>query len=250
MNTTDGIISTSDEDVALISPRRMRIDPSHDSAEVTVNETLEDLEPIGETPAVPIGEAEIVQPAMLEIEEPTEAMISAVAGENPEIRQEQLQLEAAQLADHLRERLREIDRREAMVHARVAQLESDLRTSRIWLAERHAEFESREAELLYQIADLQEQATQRGQEIGTAELAAEARHIRLRSAQTKISAPRRAVTAARGRAWPPAAGNRSPGRRASCTPSTFGHSSGATRSDDGRTNASVRRSNWKPTAGK
>ena len=155
----------------------MRIDPSHDSADVTVNETLEELEPIGEVPAVPIGDGEIVQPAMLEIEEPTEAMISAVAGENPEIRQEQLQLEAAQLAEHLRERLCEIDRREAMVHARVAQLESDLRTSRIWLAERHAEFESREAELLYQITDLQEQAAQRGQEIGTAELAAEARHI-------------------------------------------------------------------------
>ena len=50
-------------------------------------------------------------------------MVAAVMGENLEIRREQLQLQVAQLATHLRQRLREVDRREAALNARLAQLE-------------------------------------------------------------------------------------------------------------------------------
>jgi hypothetical protein len=179
MNLTDATEISSDDAVVLVSPRRMRIDPSHDGGATNADTSPQPLEPVDEVAADLIDDPGFVQPALLEIEEPTEAMLAAVAGENPEIREEQLQLEAAQLADHLRERLQEIDRREAMVHARVAQLESDLRTSRVWLAERHAEFETREAELLARIAELEEQAAQRGQEVETAELAADARGLEI-----------------------------------------------------------------------
>src|SRR5205814_2206614 len=79
--------------------------------------------------------------AMLEVEEPTAEMIAAVTGENLEVRCEQLQLQVAQLAGHLRERLREVDRREATLNARVAQLESDLRSARLWLRERELTFQ-------------------------------------------------------------------------------------------------------------
>jgi hypothetical protein len=176
MNVTDEIQTTSDDPVTLVSPRRMRIDPSHDDGVTSAYASPQALEPVGEIPADLIEDP---QPALLEIEEPTEAMLAAVAGESPEIREEQLQLEAEQLAEHLRERLREIDRREAMVHARVAQLESDLRTSRIWLAERHADSETREAELLARIVELEEQAAQWSQGVETADLAAEARGLEL-----------------------------------------------------------------------
>jgi hypothetical protein len=100
----------------------------------------------------------------LEVEEPTEEMIAAVLGQNLEGRREQLQLEVAQLAEHLRERLREVDRREAGLNARLAQLESDLRASRMWLREREMEFQERESELQRQIETLQQQATARGPE--------------------------------------------------------------------------------------
>ena len=91
------------------------------------------------------------------IEEPAEAMVAAVLGESTEARREQLQLQVSQLAAHLRERLREVDRREAQLHARTAQVEAELRTSRLLLAERDAEFQQRETELQRRIEALQEQ---------------------------------------------------------------------------------------------
>lgn len=94
---------------------------------------------------------------MLEIEEePTAEMMAAVAGESLEIRREQLQLQVSQLAGHLRERLREVDRREAAINARGSQLEADLRASRLWLREREMAFQERENELRRQIEELQE----------------------------------------------------------------------------------------------
>ena len=91
------------------------------------------------------------------IEEPAEAMVASVLGASTEARREQLQLQVSQLAAHLRERLREVDRREAQLHARTAQVEAELRTSRLLLAERDAEFQQRETELQRRIEALQEQ---------------------------------------------------------------------------------------------
>lgn len=99
--------------------------------------------------------------SLLEVEEPTAEMMAAVSGESLEVRREQLQLHVAQLAGHLRERLREVDRREASVHARASQLESDIRASRLWLQERELAFQERERELLAQIEELEERASSR-----------------------------------------------------------------------------------------
>src|SRR5262245_36295981 len=85
-------------------------------------------------------------------------MIAAVVGTSPEARSEQLQHEAAQLAGHLRERLRDVDRREARLNARVGQLEGELRAARLWYREREQAFQNRESELLQQIEELQQNA--------------------------------------------------------------------------------------------
>jgi hypothetical protein len=159
MSATDYDTVASDEPAALEAPRRTRIDPPHAPAS---NGPSASEEPASEQSL----EAEIVNPfiaadaspAMLEVEEPTDEMIAAVSGENLELRREQLQLQVAQLAGHLRERLREVDRREASVNARIAQLESDLRSARLWLRERELAFQERETELLRQIEELQERA--------------------------------------------------------------------------------------------
>src|SRR5262249_20838470 len=95
---------------------------------------------------------------LLEVEEPTEEMVAAVLGQNLEARREQLQLQVSQLAGHLRERLCEVDRREAAVNARTSQLESDLRESRMWLRERELEFQERENELKQRIEELERPA--------------------------------------------------------------------------------------------
>jgi hypothetical protein len=67
----------------------------------------------------------------------------------------------AQLAGLLRERLREVDRREAVLHARAGQLESDIRASRLWLQEREIAFQEREQALRRQIEELEDRASPR-----------------------------------------------------------------------------------------
>jgi len=145
----------------LVTPRRTRIDPPHptaqDSPALDAQVTPEQLQEA--EPANPFIAAEASQ-ALLEVEQPTAEMIAAVTGENLELRREQLQLQVAQLASHLRERLREVDRREATLNARVAQLEADLRTARLWLRERELAFQERENDLKRQIEELQERPTE------------------------------------------------------------------------------------------
>ncbi len=166
MSATNYDTAVSDESPPLVEPRRTRIDPPHSAAQSAPASSDEPgIEPpIDDQTANPFVEAADpspawVEPAMLEVEEPTDEMIAAVTGENLELRREQLQLQVAQLAGHLRERLREVDRREATVNARIAQLESDLRSARLWLRERELAFQERETELLRTIEDLQERPT-------------------------------------------------------------------------------------------
>ena len=157
MSATQGGLEYQ-EQLESIQPRRTRIDLPHEppqrdhsSENITARE-----EPTGTT----ADDAQFADLSnqLLEVEEPTAAMVAAVTGENPEIRREQLQLQVAQLAGHLRQRLREVDRREATLNARVAQLESDLRASRLWLSERELAFQEREKELLRQIEVLNERS--------------------------------------------------------------------------------------------
>ena len=57
-----------------------------------------------------------------------------------------MRIQASQLAGHLRERQKDLDHREAELNARSAELESDLRSARLWLSERIAELQQRSAE--------------------------------------------------------------------------------------------------------
>src|SRR5205085_4996971 len=124
MSAIEAELTTCDESSPPISPPRLRVDPPHsavpEQADLVVDTSIQD------SPAETAGFDPIAAgQAMLEVEEPMPELLAAVGGENLDLRREQLQLQVAQLAGHLRERLREVDRREAAVNARVAQLESD-----------------------------------------------------------------------------------------------------------------------------
>jgi len=67
-------------------------------------------------------------------------------GITPELIQ-QFRLQAQQLAAHLDSRQRDIDRREAELHARIAQQESAGRNARLWFQERNNELDDRKSAL-------------------------------------------------------------------------------------------------------
>jgi hypothetical protein len=144
MNTTTAPPTTGTappaEVVPLVSPRRARIDGPH---------------PVTTDPPTAVEAGQSGHALLEVIEEPTADLVAAVTGQSDAARREQLDLQASQLSEHLRERLREVDRREAHLNARVAQLESDLRASRVWLREQEHEFAEREAELRRQLEDAQ-----------------------------------------------------------------------------------------------
>ena len=69
---------------------------------------------------------------MLDRDEP-----AATARPDPDAINRQVEVQAMQLAEHLRGRQQELDHREAELNARAAKLESDSRSVRLWLEERH-----------------------------------------------------------------------------------------------------------------
>jgi hypothetical protein len=168
-----------------VKPRRTRIDAPHPAAgEPNAGAESDSRESV----LVAAGEGELAGEgqSLLEVEEPTEAMIAAVAGNHPEIRREQLQLQVAQLAGHLRERMRELDRREATFNARVAQLESELRASRLWVSERELAFQEREKELLRRIEELEENAEAAEERPETITIDVEARMAELNEREQEL----------------------------------------------------------------
>lgn len=60
---------------------------------------------------------------------------------------EQLRTQAAQLADHLRARQRDLDHRESQLNARVAQIDNDARNARLHLKQSERELEEKEREV-------------------------------------------------------------------------------------------------------
>lgn len=184
MSVTQGGVETWKAAESVI-PRRMRIDAPH---ETTSSQASESPAAENGVPPAGIGELDLAKAgqALLEVEEPTAAMVAAVAGNNPEIRREQLQLQVAQLAGHLRQRLREVDHREATLNARVAQLESDLRASRLWLSEREMAYQEREQELVRQIEELQENAEVRQEQRETITIRSEAQIAELNEREQEV----------------------------------------------------------------
>src|SRR5688500_15127531 len=101
MSVTSDVVLASDERDELGRGPMRRIDSPHALHATEKSQSTVQVE------VAVSGGFTLDDPAvMLEIEEPTAAMIAAVAGETYEARREQLQLHVAQLAGHLRERLR------------------------------------------------------------------------------------------------------------------------------------------------
>ncbi len=69
---------------------------------------------------------------------------------------EQIRLQATQLGEQLRSRQEDLDRREAQLNARVAQLENDARTTRLWFTETRKDFDRRELELVEKTQQMQQ----------------------------------------------------------------------------------------------
>jgi hypothetical protein len=78
----------------------------------------------------------------------TESHGSAADLDKPEALRQQLRCQARQLAGHFAARQQRLDHREAELHVRLAELETDERQSRLSAIERLAELEMREAHLL------------------------------------------------------------------------------------------------------
>jgi hypothetical protein len=77
---------------------------------------------------------------------PTGTRFENEASVTPELIQ-QFRLQAQQLANYLDSRQRDLDRREAELHARIAQQESAARNARLWFQERNSELDDRQQAL-------------------------------------------------------------------------------------------------------
>ncbi len=100
---------------------------------------------------------------------PDPQVVLAAAGQSQETADEQLRMHASQLVSHLRDRQRDVDRRESLLHAQLAQQENELRSHRLWMREREADVSDRERDLRRQINELE----QRIAGLSTVELSAD-----------------------------------------------------------------------------
>lgn len=160
MSATTDHAKTSVDLNRAIQETHLRLDLPHAGSQqpLELTESM-DLEGPGSGPGAATGAGMLASADLLEVEEPSAEMIAAVAGQTSDAYREQAQLHIAQLAGHLRDRLREVDRREAALHARTSQLDADVRAARLWLQEREVGFQERERDLQRQIEDLEERAT-------------------------------------------------------------------------------------------
>ena len=93
-------------------------------------------------PAVSVADAQ--QPVF----DAAESTVVAYPADDPAQAQLQaVQLQADQLAERLRLRHDELDRREGLLNAQRAEFDNELRSARLWLDERQQEFSQREASL-------------------------------------------------------------------------------------------------------
>jgi hypothetical protein len=149
--TLESDIASPREASESTEPIGLRIDAGHERA-------------AGKDDATAAAGAEHVAPtpnddlAGVPVADLSEELAAAVLGQTLASREEQMQEQAADLAAHLQARLREIEKREAHLNARLAQFDSDVRAARLWQREQQFEFDQREAELRRQLAELQARA--------------------------------------------------------------------------------------------
>ena len=89
----------------------------------------------------PAGEASLVETA------PAAEPIAMGQPVTDEPSENQIRLQADQLASHLRKRQSELDHREAELNSRIARWEAESRSARLWMDERETEVASRSEEL-------------------------------------------------------------------------------------------------------
>lgn len=103
---------------------------------------------------------------------PRSSVLQAVAGQNAAGVSDQLERHARELGGQLQDEQHALDRRQAEFNARLAQMENDLRTTRLIQREKEQELAEREADFQTRWRLLQEQAT----DVATAELALQSKN--------------------------------------------------------------------------
>jgi hypothetical protein len=131
---------TAEYSESSLGVRRTRIDKPHDNRRAAV---------IEDAPAPPAS------------------VLQAVAGKSAAGEPEQLEQHARELGNRLQDQQRMVDRRQAEFNAQLAQMENDLRTTRLIQREKEQELAERETEFQTRWQMIQEQAT----DVATAELA-------------------------------------------------------------------------------
>jgi hypothetical protein len=82
-------------------------------------------------------------------------VLQAAAAMDEAANRTQFQAQASQLADALKSRRHDIDQREAQLNSRVAKLENELRSARLWMSESAHAYREKEEELQSTVADLE-----------------------------------------------------------------------------------------------
>jgi hypothetical protein len=118
---------------------------SHTGTDAIVDGAIERIDASHLTPR---SISKTLQPAPVEL-----AM--AAAGHPTEQSRTQLHVQADQLATYLLDRQRDVDGRESQLNVRVAQLENELRTARLWVREQEHEFSEKELGLQQRVSDLE-----------------------------------------------------------------------------------------------
>jgi hypothetical protein len=103
---------------------------------------------------------------------PVEPSVASVVPANPAAAfVEQVQTQAAQLAEHLQRQRDNLDRREAELNARSAAVDNQVRGARLWLEQREAETEARADEVRGQQQAIQDHLAQLGLAVEDATIA-------------------------------------------------------------------------------
>jgi predicted nucleic acid-binding Zn-ribbon protein len=95
----------------------------------------------------------------------------------------QVRLQAAQLATHLQRQQSAVDHRESELNARMAAMENQIRSARLWLDERHAEIAAQKADLERRERELADSAAAHGDHPNAAWPAHDQNHLDERAAE-------------------------------------------------------------------
>ncbi|MEX0979117.1 MAG: hypothetical protein WDZ48_09710, partial [Pirellulales bacterium] len=101
----------------------------------------------------------------------------------PVITAHQVRLQAAQLATHLQRQQSAVDHRESELNARMAAMENQIRSARLWLDERHAEIAAQKADLERRERELADGAAARGERPVASQTAHDKNHLDERAAE-------------------------------------------------------------------